>query len=116
MQYINYTPDTVVLNSGERFEPSGIVAKAVISYHQNSSKSLEYLTHIMFEGMPPPPQEGVKYIVSNLILFTDQSRRDLVAPATRHPDTVRDENGNIVSVPCFVRDWGDRLPASEQDY
>ena len=48
------------------------------------------------------------YIVSAMVLAANNSkprhkrRGDLVAPATGHPDCIR-ENGFIVSVPGFVR-------------
>ena len=52
------------------------------------------------EGIPPPSY-GVRYIVSAMVLAASE-RMDLVAPATGHPLTVRNEKGHIVSVPCFV--------------
>ena len=54
------------------------------------------------------PEDGVYYIVSAMVLAANNDkpryrrRGDLVAPATGHPDCVR-ENGFIVSVPGFVR-------------
>lgn len=55
----------------------------------------------MFYG---EPEEGTIYIVSALVLAAakEKGRTDVVAPATGHPDCVR-ENGFIVSVPGFVR-------------
>lgn len=49
----------------------------------------------------PDPQDGVKLIVSAMVLAASD-RADLVAPATGHPETVRNEKGHIVSVPGFV--------------
>lgn len=50
------------------------------------------------------PEEGTIYIVSALVLAAakEKGRTDVVAPATGHPDCVR-ENRFIVSVPGFVR-------------
>lgn len=53
------------------------------------------------EGLPQPT-EGTLYIVPALILNALPDRKDLVAPATNHPDTIRNELGHIVSVPGFV--------------
>lgn len=52
----------------------------------------------------PEPEEGTIYIVSAMVLAAakEKGRTDVVAPATGHPDCVR-ENGFIVSVPGFVR-------------
>ncbi len=51
----------------------------------------------------PAPEAGVIYIVSAMVLSAAKDRTDLVAPATNHQDTVRNEKGHIVSVPGFVR-------------
>jgi hypothetical protein len=47
----------------------------------------------------------VLYIVSALVLTAAKAavRTDCVAPATGHPDCVRNDKGFIVSVPGFVR-------------
>ena len=50
----------------------------------------------------PPQEDGVLVIVSALVMQASD-RTDLVAPATGHPDCVRDEAGRIKSVPGFVR-------------
>ena len=50
----------------------------------------------------PEPAENILYIVSALVLAASK-RADLVAPATGHPEAVRNEKGQIVSVPGFVR-------------
>lgn len=53
----------------------------------------------------PEPKEGVKYVVSAMVLSAGkaQGRTDLVAPATGHPSCVRSADGkNILSVPGFV--------------
>ena len=50
----------------------------------------------------PDPQPGVMFIVSAYVLGAT-ARTDVCAPATGHPDSVRDDKGHIVSVPGFVR-------------
>jgi hypothetical protein len=53
----------------------------------------------------PEPADNTLYIVSALVLTAAkaQGRTDVVAPATGHPECVRDEKGFIKSVPGFVR-------------
>ena len=56
----------------------------------------------------PEPKRGTMYIVSAMVLGVEKQkyinlrRKDLVAPATGHPDCIR-KDGFIVSVPGFVR-------------
>ena len=50
----------------------------------------------------PAPEEGVYLIVSALVAQAAK-RADVVSPATGHPDVVRDQKGQIASVPGFVR-------------
>ena len=40
-------------------------------------------------------------IVSAMVLSASD-RTDLVAPATGHPDTIRNDKGQIISVPGFI--------------
>lgn len=51
----------------------------------------------------PEPEDGVAYIVSALLLAAtkEAGRKDCVAPASGHPDVLRNEKGHIV--PGFVR-------------
>jgi hypothetical protein len=37
------------------------------------------------------------------VLSACDDRDDVVAPATGHPDTMRNDKGHIISVPGFVR-------------
>lgn len=50
------------------------------------------------------PSKRGKYIISAIVLAAAKAkgRIDCVAPATNHPAMVRDEQGNIVSVPCLI--------------
>lgn len=97
----NFTPHTIVLNDGTRFESEGIARVAnTFTEPCEGVCSVEYGD---IQGLPEP-QEGTRYIVSALVLSAAKAvgRTDCVAPATGHPACVR-ENGFIVSVPCFVR-------------
>ena len=102
MRFINVTPHPIVLNDGRVFEPSGIVPRVsqVISSFNDDLIATQSFGEI--QGLPAP-EAGVVFIVSAMVLSAAKDRSDLVAPATNHQDTVRNEKGHIVSVPGFVR-------------
>jgi len=98
MKHKNYTPHTIVLNDGREFESLG-VARVEATF----SDIVDDVCEQQFgdvQGLPDAEQ-GVKLIVSGMVLGASD-RDDLVAPATGHPLTVRNDKGHIVSVPCFV--------------
>lgn len=99
MNIINLTPHAIVLNDGTRFEPSGTVAR-VSAKLETIDKNLFRQTFGEVEGLPEE-KAGTLYIVSAMVLNA-VDRSDCVAPATGHPDVVRNEAGQIVSVPGFV--------------
>ena len=100
MKYLNYTPHAIVLNSGEVFEPSGTVARVNSAFSEIVyGECFQMLGEV--EGLPEET-EGVSLIVSAMVLDAS-NRNDLVAPATGHPKTIRNDKGHIVSVPCFLR-------------
>ncbi len=98
----NFTPHAVALNNGTIFQSEGI---ARVSASFSSIENL--LCSQVFGDVTglPEPQEYVIFIVSGLVLSAakEAGRTDCVAPATGHPETLRNEAGHIVSVPCFVR-------------
>ena len=107
---INLTPHTIKLNSGKEFPPSGMVARVSAKFSNVTSPELLreeiYVYRVEYgeiEGLPEP-EEGKLYIVSAMVLEAGKriGRNDLLAPATGHPETVRNEQGQIVSVPGFV--------------
>ena len=100
MEYINATPHPVKLNSCEVFAKSEYCARVSTSFTTIENGECEVM-YGEVEGLPSP-QEGIKYIVSAMVLSAS-TLTDLVAPATGHPETIRNEQGHIVSVPCFVR-------------
>ena len=52
----------------------------------------------------PEPVPGTVYVVSAMVLSALAGRRsDVVAPATGHPECVRNDKGHILSVPGVVR-------------
>lgn len=102
MTILNFTPHSIALNDGTVFEPSG-QARVSASFKPFSG----LFTEQVFGDVTGLPEEedGTVYIVSSIVLSAakDMGRKDCVAPATGHPDTVRNEKGHIVSVPGFVR-------------
>lgn len=101
MNYVNLTPHAIVLNDGRVFPASGSIARVTAGY---SAIADDVCTQVFgdVQGLPDP-QTDVRYIVSAMVLSAVRDRDDVVAPATGHPDTVRNDKGHIVSVPCFVR-------------
>ena len=102
MKYKNYTPHDINLNDGTVIPASGKVARVVASYTPVDGDGVCRQVFGPVTGLPPQ-EEGVYVIVSLPVLQQASDRTDLVAPATGHPDCVRDERGMIKSVPCFVR-------------
>lgn len=111
MKFINLCPHAIVLNDGTVFPPSGVVARvssAHSSFDENGVCTQEFGP---VTGLPEGPGGDDFYIVSALVLAAmhKSSLEDgcgaykLVAPATGHPDCKRDEKGQIVSVPGFVK-------------
>ena len=102
MTIVNLTPHSVRLNSGEEFPASGQVARVSCSYSEQDERGV----CLAIFGEPidlPAPVEGVLYVVSGMVASAVPERMDVVAPATGHPDAVRNEKGHIVSVPCWVK-------------
>ena len=102
MLFKNFTPHSIVLNSGEVFESEGLArVSASFSDFENGicSQVFGEVTGL------PAPEDGVMLIVSAMVLSAaqKQGRVDVVAPATGHPACRRNEAGHIVSVPGFVR-------------
>jgi hypothetical protein len=101
MIFVNCTPHPLNLNDGTTIAPSGIVARVQATFTDFEDGVCRQVFGDV-EGLPEP-KEGTMYIVSAVVLAAvGQSRPDVVAPATGHPQCVR-ENGLIQSVPGFVR-------------
>lgn len=105
-EFINLTPHDIKLNDGTIYPASGKVARVANTF-TNFCCGIANVFYGDIENLPEP-KRGTMYIVSAMVLGVEKEkhinhrRRDLVAPATGHPDCVR-ENGFIVSVPGFVR-------------
>jgi hypothetical protein len=102
--FVNLTPHDILLNNGTVFPKSGTVARVVMTHGPFDENGLCRTQYGEVIGLPDP-LESVMYIVSAMVLAACKGRReDVVAPATGHPDCVRDAKGQIVSVPGLV--WG----------
>lgn len=100
MDFINYTPHTIVLNNGISYPSQGI-ARVTSSFSNFNDDNICSVIYGDVQGLPDP-KPNTKYIVSNIVLSALKGKRnDLVAPATGHPDCVR-LDGYIVSVPGFI--------------
>lgn len=100
-KFRNFTPHPITLNSGEVFPPSGVVARVGVKFSDFDKNEIAKQSFGEVENLPEP-QEDVFFIVSAMVLSASD-RKDLVAPATGHPDTKRNEKGHIISVPGFVQ-------------
>ena len=93
------TPHPIMLNDGRTFQSEGIArVSAVFSNIENDCCTQSFGEVV---GLPEP-EEGTMYIVSALV-FGATDRKDVVAPATGHPLCVRNDKGQIISVPCFIK-------------
>ena len=103
MKYKNFTPHSIVLNSGEVFASEGL-ARVSASFSEFDENGVCSQVFGAVTGLPET-EEGVLLIVSAMVLSAAQAqgRVDVVAPATGHPACIRNEQGHIVSVPGFVR-------------
>jgi len=99
MIFRNFTPHEIKLNDGRNF-PSIGVARVSATFTNFDTDGICRQEFGEVKGLPAP-EKGVKLIVSAMVLSASD-RDDLVAPATGHPETKRNEKGHIVSVPGFV--------------
>lgn len=99
MNIVNCTPHAVVLNNGESFPISGNVARVSSSFEANV-KGFFKVAYGEVTGLPEA-KAGTLYIVSAMVANAT-NRRDVIVPATGHPDTIRNDKGQIVSVPGFI--------------
>jgi hypothetical protein len=101
MNYVNLTPHPVRLNDGREIPPSGTVARVTATYTPFDENGVCQAVFGPVQGLPEP-QAGTIYIVSAMVAQAAR-RPDVVSPATGHPLAKRDQNGQILSVPGFVR-------------
>ena len=99
LTFKNYTPHDIVMNDGTVYPSLGIV-RVKDTFSTFDANGICNVSYGDVEGLPEP-EKNTMYIVSSMVKEASK-RTDLVAPATGHPETVRDK-GRIVSVPGFVR-------------
>ena len=99
MTYENYTPHAIRLNDGREFQSLGVARVEATFTDIEGDVCRQVFGEV--QGLPAF-RAGVSLIVSGMVLAAS-SREDLVAPATGHPATMRNEKGHIISVPCFVQ-------------
>ena len=99
----NFTPHTITLNDGTNYASEGL-ARVSATFSSFDADGVCEQQFGEVTGLPEPT-DGTMYIVSALVLTAvkAQGRTDCVAPATGHPDCVRNDKGFIVSVPGFVK-------------
>ena len=99
MNYINCTPHNIVFNNGTVYQTTNRLARVSSSF----SPIVNGECHQVFGNVENLPEAitGTKFIVSGMV-FSASNRKDIVAPATGHPETKRNDKGHIVSVPCFI--------------
>ena len=103
MSYVNLTPHTINLTSGESFAPSGKVARVQASFSGFDARLVCRQEFGEVQDLPPSDGESI-FIVSGMVLSAlNGTRADVVAPATGHPLVSRNEKGHIIAVPGFVQ-------------
>ena len=107
--FVNLTPHSIVLNDGQIFEPSGLVARVTKDFVVGRTHNGIPTWREVITGMENVPNvnDGNTYIVSGMVLealrgFEGDCYTNVVAPSTGHPSTIRNEKGHIVSVAGFV--------------
>ena len=104
MKFINLTPHVIVLNDGTTLNSEG-VARVSATFSEPDAFGIMEQVFGEITGLPTETPAGeIRYVVSSIVLQAAKSagRTDCVAPATGHPDTVRNDKGHIISVPGFV--------------
>ena len=86
---------------GAVYPPSGVVASISTTF---IDEGVSFCRKV-YGGIEnlPPSQINTYYIVSERVMLDGlkAGRYDLVTPAVGHPDCVINEDGEIISVPCF---------------
>jgi hypothetical protein len=108
-KFVNMTPHAIVINDGRVYEPSGFVVRVDSSYSTvvDDVCSVEFGDIVVIDSTKSVVEfdfdTDATYIVSGLCVVPCRAKGvNAVAPATGHPQAVRNEKGQIVSVPCFT--------------
>jgi hypothetical protein len=99
-EFYNLTPHAITLLDDDNNVVAVIPPEPEPARLSQETEHLEYPLSVTLygepTGVPPEPEEGVFYIVSQLI-FNAIDREDLVVPA----EVVRDAKGNIIGCKSF---------------
>lgn len=102
---INCTPHDIVMTDGTTFKPSGQVARVTVYQTDAGNIAGIPVKKQMFSDIVdlPAPHDDTVYIVSAIVLAAakERGRTDVVAPNTA--SAYRNDKGQIVSVPGFVK-------------
>ena len=107
---VNFTPHAVTV-AGVTYPPSGIVARIDDEYSEIvegtcsvSRGKVKFLKDGQEFHLNGFDVEGIVHIVSAMVweALRNTAYGVWVAPATGHPDVVRNEKGHIISVPAFL--------------
>jgi len=129
---VNCTPHRINFNNRQVLEPSGIVARVFSVHTRTGSVAVEPCLggideheHRVYCGCPcqeegwtvpsfsitfgeivdlPEPAADTIFVVAAIVKDAAKAlgRTDVCSPATGHPDCVRNDKGQIVSVPGLV--------------
>lgn len=102
MNIVNLTPHEINLNNGTNYPASGEIARAKTVWGDPGADGIGSVTVGEITGLPDP-KDGTVYIVSGIVSSIMKDRTDIVSPATGHSDCIRNEKGQIVSVPFLTR-------------
>lgn len=103
MNIINCTPHAIALNNGESFPVSGNIARVSSKHVLSDDVNGIPCYRVEFGEVVglPNEKEDTLYIVSSIVASATK-RRDVIVPATGHPECIRNGQGQIVSVPGFI--------------
>ena len=100
MKYVNLTPHPITLLDGTIFPPSGKVARVTNLFTEFNEYNICKVVYGNLIDVPEP-EEDTLYIVSQMV-WAATDRKDIIAPATGHPNCKRNEKGFIEAVPGFI--------------
>lgn len=104
LRFVNLTPHAITIKNDEVdfvIEPSGMISRVTAELVESEIEGIFVQTFGNVEGLPEASENTI-FVVSGLVLSAlAGSRKDVVAPMTTK--AARNEAGQIVSVPGFVR-------------
>ena len=106
-KFVNCTDHIIRFNDGTVIEPSGSVSRTSPEFELIGEVNSipEYRQRYGSTIGLPRPEKGTIYIVSQSSLKAAKQfgRKDCRAPSTMHPETVRDEDGKVISVSGLIK-------------